>query len=351
MILKNRNNAVKYNICKNGISVNSVDEKISSFLSEISTKFNITDVWQKSYVSVRLRKSGANAVIVLRATNGELDLAVKYLVNSQNEQAHGVTSEYEHLQRVFNSLSARHKDLTPRPVHAVRDAYAVDWIDLPGMKLQLVWARFVSTKRLSCLAAAARALKLIHQTTAECDRPLDLPRYIARARRYDTSAASWKQNFDCFIQVSKRFEGISVPHCRLHGDYSPENLFFSNNKIVVIDFEHDSIGPVYHDICHCIMYFSIYCNNIFSNTFNLLRSDMDVFKSAYFGTDAPTHSEVFMLVQWAVMLTRWGRHDVKSRDPQRAFRIRALDRYFARKLEVCCVRLQEALSLDQCQGK
>ena len=349
MVLKNKYNIVKHNIYKNGFSINSIDDGVSSFLNEISTKFNTADIWQKNYVGARFGKSKASAAIVLRATNGELDLAVKYFVSRGNDCAHGVAGEFEHLQQVFNSLSARHRELVPRPVHADRDAYAVDWVDLPGMKSQLVWARFISPKRLSCLEAAARALKLIHQATAECDRPLDLTRYVADARRTGASAASWKQNFDCFVKMSKKFEGVPVPHCRLHGDYSPENLLFSNKRIVVIDFAVDCSGPIYHDMCHCIMYFSFYCNNILGNTFKLLRSDMDAFRSAYSGTDTRAHSDVFMLMQWAIMLTRWGRHDAKSRDPQRASRQRALDWYLARQLEVCCLGLQEALSLDEYQ--
>ena len=350
MIFKKQDNTVKDNILENGFSINSIELRISSFLSEISTKFNNTDIWQKNYVSARFGKSKASAAIVLRATNGQLDLAVKYIANKGNDRAQGVTGEYEHLQQVFNSLSARHKDVVPRPLHADRDAYAVEWVDLPVMKSQLVWGRFISPHRLSCLEAAARALKLIHQATAQCDRPLDLPRYIADARRSGATAASWKQSLERLVKISKKFEGVPVPHCRLHGDYSPENLLFSNKKIVVIDFSVDLNGPVYHDMCHCIMYFSFYCNNIFDNTFKLLRSDMEAFRCAYSGTDTPAHSDAFMLMQWAVMLTRWGRHEAKSRDPERASKLRALDWYFARQLEACCLGLQEALSRDSTQG-
>ncbi len=351
MILTNSDNTIKKNIRKNGYSIDFIDEKILLFLSEISIKFETTDIWRYKYVRVRFRKSEASADIVLRATNGELDLAVKYVVNKLNDRVHGcLKSDYEHLQQVFNSLSPRHKDLVPRPVHAVRDAYAVDWVDLPGMKSQLIWGRFNSPKRLSCLEAAARGLKLIHQTTAECDRPIDFARYIATAQRSGVSAPSWNQSLKCFIRVSKRFEDVLVPHCRAHGDYSPENLFYLNNKITIIDFSLDLNGPYYYDMCHCIMYFSFYCNNIFDDIFKLLRSDMNAFMSAYSGTDTPTHSDVFMLMQWAIMLTRWGRHQAKSSDPQRASRLRALDWYFARQMEVCCLKLQEALSPDEHKG-
>lgn len=331
---------------KNGFSIKSVNDITSLLLSEISTKFNITDNWQKQYINVRLGKQRASAAIVLRATNGELDLAVKCFVGKRSDRARGEINEYDHLKQVFNSLPAQNKDIVPRPVHAVRDAYAVDWIDMPSMKLRLVWARFISPMRLSCLESAARTLKLIHQTAAQGDRPLDLSWYIAAARRSGASATSWNQCLDRFIKISKKFEGVLVPHCQLHGDYSPENLFFSNKKTKTIDFAHDHIGPTYHDMCHCIMYFSFYCNNFFNNTFNLLRSDMNAFRLAYSGIDKAAHNDVFMLIQWAIMLIRWGRHEAKSRDPQRASQLRALDWYFARQLEVCCLRLEQALSSD-----
>ncbi|MGI9512455.1 MAG: aminoglycoside phosphotransferase family protein, partial [Anderseniella sp.] len=256
---KYKNFYLNFKMKKSGINPKQIEELTSILINKLPNNIEDGKNWKFNYISVRLRKPGARAAVVLRATNNKLDLAVKHFIPEQGEVTHTAIREFQILEQVYSSLPASFKHIIPKPIYATTDAYAAEWVNLPSMKSRLAWARFNSVTRLSCLRAAAGALKAIHQAGMQPAIPLELSTYITAARCSAAPDPSWDRNLDHFINILSRFDGVKVPHCRAHGDYSPENILFSPKRTVVIDFAYDAISPIYRDICHFIMYFSVYC--------------------------------------------------------------------------------------------
>jgi len=329
---------------KSGINLKQIENSNSILLEKISKNIDCDKNWRCNYISVRSRKPGARAAVVLRATNNKLDLAVKHFIPKQGEVTQAAIREFQLLEQIYSSLSASFKHIIPKPIYATTDAYAAEWVNLPSMKLRLAWARFNSVTRLSCLRAAARALKVIHQAGKQPAIPLELSTYITAARCSAAPDPSWDRNLDHFINILKRFEGVEVPYCRAHGDYSPENILFSPKRTVVIDFAYDATSPIYRDICHFIMYFSVYCNNFVQNAVDTTIDDANHFYEIYSKEDKSLDLDILLINLWATMIIRWGRHEFKYRDPERALHLRLLDRHFAGQLKLNCLRLQEILA-------
>lgn len=331
---------------KMSISFIEFNKSMSDLLAEISNIYQTDEEWSWRCTHFRLLKNDEGASVGVQARNGEMKLFIKYFGRKEGNIQQSALREYENLRQVYNSLPSYQKYLVPKPLHSKSGAYAVEWLDIPRMKTSLMWARFNSFKRSSCLRSAARALKSIQESGA-CDyQQVDVSAYIRAAQRCGGTDPAWKHNLKHFQKASKRFEGRQIPYCRLHGDYSPENLLFSPERVVVIDFAHHDFASIYHDMCQFIMYFSLYCNNFIYNTKEVFIMDMMEFRSAYFDGKDDSNYDVFILMQWAALLVRWGRHDAKSKDLQRNFCMRILDRYFARQLKLCCLELQKLMASE-----
>lgn len=333
-----------YKIKKLGISISETSDLVDNFLSHISSKFKTNNNWSWKYIYIRKKRLPIKASVAIHAKNGDLDICVKCYITDNNEYLNTSNNEYQNLKEIYNLLPPERANIVPKPIEANDKIFAMGWVSAPSMKMRLAWARFNQENRLSHLVTAAQTLEMIHQTRAKGVQQLDFQAYIYAAQCSGAIDRSWTQNFNLLIKALNNVELHTAPYCKLHGDYSPENILISPEGPTVIDLAHDKIGPNYHDTCHCIMYFSIYCNNFFCNTPNLLIRDINSFAFAYSGTETLARNEGFILMQWITLLIRWGRHDAKARDSQRAPHHRAVDWYFARQIKACCFRLEEVLA-------
>jgi len=336
---------VKYNFYKLKISIKNLNLSIQNFLNEISTKFCVSENWTWTYVYARRKRAPLKAVVTAHAKNEELNLCVKCYITDSNNYSHTAKWEFNNLKELRNSITEDHADIVPEPIHGGNEIFAMRWVHGSSMKARLTWARFIPQVRLSYLVTAAETLRLLHQAREKCPQPLNVQTYIRAAKNSGATDFYWKKNFAQLIKALNKIEGRPVPHSKLHGDFSPENIIISEEKTTVVDLAYEKIGPNYHDVCHCIMYFSIYCNNFFCNVPTLLMRDIEAFDLAYSGVRNLADDEEFILMLWITFLIRWGRHDAKARNIQRALHLRAADWYFARQIKACCLRLEQSLRI------
>jgi hypothetical protein len=331
---------------KDGISFSGIQQKVSIFLSTISCATE-NNYWTWTYIHYRKKGAPLKAAIAAHATNGECDLLIKIYVSENENKTHFALKEFENLKYFYDILPLHQKSTLPEPIQGSDEILATEWVDSSSMKLRLAWARFLPTARHSCLTHAAELLKLIHEVSPQHAQRVDWHSYIDTAQCSGSSDLSWNQNLNRFVDTLKSTEDDPAPYCRLHYDFSPENILISKHRKSIIDFASDKNGPIYQDICHMIMYFSIYCNGIFCSTTETLIEDLNVVFSTYSGKPNTPPNEPLMLMLWMTLLIRWGRHDSKAKDPKRATYLRALDWYFARQIKACCLRLDEILTSDR----
>ena len=251
--------------------------------------------------------------------------------------------------RQYHDAMAGRADLTvPTPWAALpkHRALMMEWIDAPRVD-KLLNGAFGRADRSRIMTAAGRWLRHFHDQGGHDVRPLgdlDLLRpfntLMGSSGLATAPDPAFRSTYATLQDCVRELADVPVTLVTAHGDFSPANLFLSDDRAVGFDFKAHKARPAARDIMH----FLVYAKSFNTSVWRLLatqvvRHDQTAFLAGYGALDEWVDArllKVFELSEalssWAHALDRISREGRKLRRTARIRRLRNMAVHAARSL-------------------
>jgi len=263
--------------------------------------------------------------------------------------------QFSILEKYHSKVDREQGFSIPHPVGYIpgQRTILMEWMQMPTMGASMSKFGLSNPFYKGRLGRAAQWLHWFHNLSEIEHKRFDSTHYIVNLDKRIAGLPIQVRdivNDDLFqrcyrlIQTStSRFEKISIDHAVVHGDFKPDNLFYSLQRVVGFDFSDPGMRPITEDICRFLLNIEI---SRFPGSGGMKRgvspqffSDLEVFRSSYGLTrkELPDTFVVYlMLIEilylWQGMLIREIRQGTSWRRQQRLKRVLWMAEYFVGKL-------------------
>lgn len=243
----------------------------------------------------------------------------------------------------------------PRPVGYIprHRTILMEWMEMPTLGTSMSKFGLINPFHKRYLGLAAQWLRWFHNLSDIENKPFNSNHYIVKLDQRIAGLPKQVQgvvNDELFqrcyrlIQSStSEFERMSIDHAVVHGDFKPDNLFYSQRRVVGFDFSDPGMRPITEDICRFLLNIEI---GRFPGSGGMKRginpqffSDLELFRGSYGLTrkELPDDFVVYlMLIEilylWQGMLIREMQQGTSWWRQQRLKRVLWMAEYFSEKV-------------------
>ncbi len=269
--------------------------------------------------------------------------------------AHIAEKQFSILEKYHPVIDEGQRFSIPRPVGYIpgHRTILMEWMEIPTLGTSLSKSGLFNPFRKKHLGRAAQWLRWFHNLSDIENKRFDSNHYIVKLEQRIAVLPEQVRdvvNDDLFrrcyrlIQSSTPgFERMSIDHAVVHGDFKPDNLFYSLRRVVGFDFSDPGMRPVTEDICRFLLNIEI---GRFPGSGGMKRginpqffSDLELFRSSY-GLTRKALPDAFvaylMLIEilylWQGMLIREMQQGTSWWRQQRLKRVLWMAEYFAEKV-------------------
>ena len=205
---------------------------ILSFSNQDPTKINFEPV-----------SGGFSDALIIKASTQDKNFIIKKRLGTRKT-----------LQELQVTKTASDLGLAPK-LHYSSDDGAIlimDFIDSKTLGL-------IREKNHKCLKAIAASLRTLHDTQGpnfQSDphqKMHDLKRFLASK---NLTSDSLLLNYNSYLKLLKTIDDLKRPRTIIHGDLNPKNLFYFDDKLIMVDWTETTS----HDPFYDLSYFSIFQN-------------------------------------------------------------------------------------------
>lgn len=183
---------------------------------------------------------------------------------SREESMQKLTTEFCVLERIWNSAHASFQTTIPRPVALLPEAGAAVFEAVQGTPMTTLLKRqanlltgpFCMRKMCRVARRCGDWLRSFHAFTAKPVAEHDSGHYVAKlsywlgkSERRGLETETAKSLWDAANRACENFVTVPVAMAGVHGDFIPQNILVSGNRIFVIDFaSFKEPEPIYEDL-------------------------------------------------------------------------------------------------------
>lgn len=154
----------------------------------------------------------------------------------------------------------------PEPVMLLKGSRALvmEYINAPMSSKLLLKASLSGSTQDQIISKSAAWLRWFHDQSKTRPQPFDASLVTQKFQRIvrRTAEMTGAESQDRFVldcvkvaeRIARRMNEMRVPHGRVHGDFTPHNLFLNGNVITGIDFQECTRLPLVQDISRYMMY-------------------------------------------------------------------------------------------------
>lgn len=175
-----------------------------------------------------------------------------------------------HKQSLRFSRAGTAEFAVPEPVMFIQDenTLAMEYINAPLAGSLLRKGFHSKQTRESITRKSAGWLRWFHGQSELGSEPFDAARFnrrLAKTLEKVSTQNPTALSRDPFLNTCVEFagkiatgmDGVLMPHARVHGDFTPFNLFAHGDKTIGFDYQVKHRQPISHDICRFLLYLEL----------------------------------------------------------------------------------------------
>lgn len=243
----------------------------------------------------------------------------------------------------------------PRPVGYLpgHRTILMEWMEMPTLGASMSRFGPFNPFHRKQLGLAAQWLRWFHSLSEVEKRRFDAGHYIDKLEQRIAGLPEQVRgvvNDDLFRRCYRLLqdsvcglEQISIDHAVVHGDFKPDNLFYSSRRVVGFDFSDPGMRPVTEDICRFLVNVGISrspgSGGIRGGASPRFLSDLEQFRAGYGLSERELPNDLLaylMLIEilflWQGMLMREVQQGTSRRRRQRLKRVIWMADYFSQKI-------------------